>query len=63
MTLLQGIVEFVIEMGLQAVGWGVLKLISLGRYRGFQVNDALFEGAVGLATLLAAGYAVYRWWP
>jgi hypothetical protein len=61
--MLNGIIEFVIETGLQAIGWGVLKLISLGRYRGFQQEDALFEGAVGLGTLLAAGYAVYWWWP
>jgi hypothetical protein len=33
-----------IETGLQAVGWAVLKGMTLGRYRGFQPEDVLVEG-------------------
>jgi hypothetical protein len=58
--MLQGIVEILIEGGLRTVGWAALKIVTLGRYRGFQSDDLVVEGAVGLATLLAIGYAIYR---
>ena len=61
--MLQSIVETIIEGGRQAIGWAVLKTVTLGRYRGFRPQDALREGAVGLAALAAAGYYVYRLWP
>ena len=59
--MLQGLMEVVIEGALQAIGWGVMKAVTLGRYRGFRPEDILFEGAVGLATVFAIGYAAYRW--
>lgn len=61
--MLQSLVETILESGLQAIGWAVLKCISFGRYRGFGAQDTLREGAVGLAALAAVGYGAYRWWP
>ena len=61
--MLQSIVEAIIEGGLQAVGWVVLETITLGRYQGLRPQDALREGAVGLAALAVAGYCLYRLWP
>jgi len=58
---MQWIVENVIEYGFQAVGWAVLKVVTLGRYQGFRADDLLPEGALGFATVLAVGYALYRW--
>lgn len=49
-----------IDTGLQAVGWGVLKVVSFGRYSGFQPEDLLLEATIGFMTLCAAGYGVYR---
>ena len=60
---MQSIVETIIENGLQAIGWAVLKAVTLGRDRGFQAQDQLREAALGLAALAAAGYGVYRFWP
>jgi hypothetical protein len=50
----------IIDCGLQGVGWGVMKAVTFGRYRGFQPEDVLFEGLVGFATVSAAGYGAYR---
>ena len=60
--MLQSIVENVIDVGLQGLGWVVMKGLSFGRYRGFRSGDALFEGSVGLGTILALGYGAYRLW-
>ena len=60
--MLQSLVETIIEYGVQAVGWAVLKGITFGRYRGFQPKDILREGAVGLAAVAAVGYGIYRLW-
>ena len=60
--MLQSLVETIIECGLQAAGWAVLKGITFGRYRGFQQKDMLREGAVGLAAAGAVGYGIYRFW-
>jgi len=59
--MIQGIIEVIIEYGFQSVGWAVMKIVTLGRYRGFKSDDMLTEGALGLATVLAVGYATYRW--
>lgn len=58
--MMQSIIEITIEYGFQAVGWAVLKIVTLGRYQGFTPDDMLREGALGLATILGVGYAVYR---
>ena len=60
--MLQSIVETVIEVGLQGLGWAVMKGLSFGRYRGFRPRDTLFEGSVGLVTILALGYRAYGLW-
>lgn len=59
--MIQAIIEFIIEYAFQSVGWAVLTIVTLGRYRGFTPDDMLREGALGLATFLAVGYAIYRW--
>ena len=51
----------IIDSGLQAIGWAVLKGITLGRYRGFQPEDVLFEATLGFITLSLVAYGVYRW--
>jgi hypothetical protein len=61
--MLQAIVEAVLDTGLQALGWLVLKAMSFGRYRGFRPEDLWFEGTVGFATVVAVGFGVYRLWP
>ena len=58
---MNALVEIIIDSGLQAIGWGVMKVITLGRYRGFRPEDMLFEGALGLGTLFVVGYVAYRW--
>ena len=49
-----------INSGLQGVGWGVMKAVTFGRYRGFQPEDILFEGLLGFATLALVCYGAYR---
>jgi hypothetical protein len=53
--------EVVIRSGLQAIGWAVLKVVTFGRYRGFQEEDIILEGSLGFATVAAVGYGAYRW--
>jgi hypothetical protein len=59
--MLELLAKIVIDTGLQAVGWGVLKGVSLGRYRGFQPEDVLLEATLGFLTLSVAAYGIYRW--
>ncbi len=59
--MIQAIVEGIIEYGLQSVGWAAMKIVTLGRYRGFKSDDMLREGALGLAIVLAVGYTIYQW--
>jgi hypothetical protein len=59
--MLELLAKIVIDTGLQAVGWGVLKGVSLGRYRGFQPEDVLLEATLGFITLSVAAYGIYRW--
>jgi hypothetical protein len=61
LRMIQSIIEIIIEYGFQAVGWAVLKTVTLGRYQGFTSDDMLREGALGLVTVLAVGYGFYRW--
>ena len=49
-----------IDSGFQAVGWGVMKGVTFGRYRGFRPEDILFEGLLGFATLMLVGYGAFR---
>jgi hypothetical protein len=58
--MLEFTVGLIIDTGLQAVGWSVAKVATLGRYRGFQAEDIWFEGTLGFVTLAMAGYSAYR---
>ena len=44
--------QAIIEEAVRMLGWGALKLATLGRYRGFE-PDGLAEGAIGLGILIA----------
>lgn len=56
-TIVEGIIEFVPRV----TGWAVLKLLTLGRYRGFGSDDLLLEGGVGIATIALLIAAWYFW--
>lgn len=53
--------EVVVSSGLQAIGWAVLKVVTFGRYRGFQPENIFLEGSLGFVTLAAVGYGAYAW--
>ena len=59
--MLEFVFHVVISTGLQAIGWAVLKVVSFGRYRGFQPEDVALEGSLGFATLAVVGYGAYLW--
>jgi hypothetical protein len=59
--MLELLARTIIDTGLQAVGWGVMKGVSFGRYRGFQPEDVVLEATLGFVTLAVGGYCVYRW--
>ena len=59
--MLDTVAGIVIDSGLQAVGWGVRKIVTFGRYQGFKPEDVLLEATLGFATLAALGYGIYRW--
>lgn len=48
--------QAVIEETIRLVGLVLLRVLSLGRYRGGKETDRLAEGALGLATLAVATY-------
>jgi hypothetical protein len=52
-------VQAVIEDIVRGIGWGALRLVTLGRYAGGTQKDRLSEGALGFALVLGAMYAVY----
>lgn len=49
----------VIEEIIRWLGWGALKIATLGRYRGGAEQDRLREGAIGLGIVIAAAYVFY----
>ncbi|MBA3639804.1 MAG: hypothetical protein M3541_15160 [Acidobacteriota bacterium] len=51
---MQQIVEEVVRW----FGFGVLKILTLGRYRGGGRADELSGGAIGLAVLIGTSYLV-----
>ena len=59
--MLEFVLEVVIGSSLQAIGWAVLKVVTFGRYRGFQPEDIALEGCLGFATVAVVGYGAYRW--
>ena len=58
--MLELLANSVIDCGLQGIGWGVLKAVTFGRYRGFQPEDILFEGGLGFVTVALVCYGAYR---
>lgn len=58
---MQWFIEEVVEHGFQAIGWGVLKVVTFGRYQGYTLEDRLPEGALGFGVVLAVAYGIYRW--
>ena len=61
--MIQAIIEGVIEFIPRAIGWAFLKLVTLGRYRGFRSDDLLIEGGLGLALIAGLCFFGYHWWP
>ena len=51
--------QHIIEGVVRWFGFGVLWLITLGRYRGGGHADRLSEGAVGLAVIVGLAFAVW----
>ena len=58
--MLELVAKSIIDCGLQGIGWGVMKAVTLGRYQGFQPEDILFEGVVGFATVSLVCYGAFR---
>ena len=52
--MLEHIVVSAVEFLPRLAGWSFLKVVTLGRYRGFRSEDLLLEGSLGLA-LIALG--------
>ncbi len=49
----------VVEEMVRGLGWGALKMATLGRYRGGGQRDRLSEGAIGLAIVIASAYVFF----
>lgn len=58
---MQLIIETLVEFVPRATGWVALKVLTLGRYRGWGRDDLLTEGAVGLVVITGVCLAVYGW--
>jgi hypothetical protein len=58
---MQLLIEAIIEFVPRAIGWAVLKLVTLGRYRGWGHDDLLLEGGVGLVVIAGISLAVFAW--
>jgi hypothetical protein len=58
--MIDGLAEGLLEIVPRAIGWAVLKVVTLGRYRGFQKEDLLLEGGVGLLAIAGATWLAYR---
>jgi hypothetical protein len=56
------IIETLLDLVLRSIGWAVLKIVTLGRYRGWGRDDLLVEGAVGLSAIALAIYLAYASW-
>jgi hypothetical protein len=57
------LIELFVDVGVRWLGVAVLKAVTLGSYRGGRSQDLVFEGTVGLLTVVAILYLAYRWWP
>jgi hypothetical protein len=54
-------VQELLEVLIRGVGWTVLKVVTLGRYRSAGRDALLFEGAIGLVAVGALLWATYAW--
>lgn len=52
---MQGVIEEVVRW----VGWGALRLVTLGRYRGGADDDRLSEGVIGLVIVIGVACVFY----
>lgn len=59
--MLQLLFGVIVDVVLEGVGWGVLKALSLGRYRG-KPDDIWLRGTIGFVTIAACGYGAYLLW-
>ena len=59
---MQAIVEGVVELVPRAIGWAFLKVVTLGRYRGFRNEDLVAEGGIGLVVIACICLLGYSWW-
>ena len=50
--------QHIVEALVRWIGFGVLRTITLGRYRGGRPTDDLPEGAIGLAVIVGATFVV-----
>ena len=48
-----------IEELIRGIGYGALRLVTLGRYKGGRDADRLAEGAIGFALVLGAALIIY----
>jgi hypothetical protein len=60
-TTVQLIIEEIVAFVPRALGWLTLKLVTLGRYRGFGKDDLLLEGGIGLAAIATMYLVFYGW--
>ena len=54
---MQGLLQDLVR----GLGWGVLKVVTAGRYKSTGSGAELFEGTVGLLVLAGASWIAYRW--
>jgi hypothetical protein len=58
--MLEAIADGIIQDGIRGLGWTVLKVLTLGRYKSSD-SAWLLEGAVGLALVAGAAFATISW--
>jgi hypothetical protein len=57
-------IEVLFEFVLPAIGWAVMKVVTLGRYRSSEQDASmLFEGTVGFGLVALVIYFGYSIWP
>lgn len=50
--------QSLIEETIRLIGWGALKLVTLGRYKGGQASDVVAEGGLGFAIVVGAAIVI-----
>lgn len=54
------IVGGVLESVIRGLGWAILKIVTVGRYKSAGASAELFEGTLGL--LIVAGFGALYYW-